>query len=108
MDYITIKVPVTMKEVNTYGKAGLKELFLDLMERYFTPEYYNEGIVEELLASRTRRVSVTWETDGNRVRLPKVVKVPMSVLEDEISEYLSSNYGWLVSGWNFVDKDEEN
>ena len=61
---------------------------------------------------------IEWETDGqtNVAALPKTVVIPITYeeLEDEdalhtgISDYLSDNYGWLVSGYElgWKKKDE--
>jgi len=35
VDFITIKVPVYQPELKKYGKKGLKQIFEDLVERYF-------------------------------------------------------------------------
>ena len=61
---------------------------------------------------------IEWETDGqtNVAALPKTVVIPISYeeLEDEdalhtgITDYLSDNYGWCVSGYElgWRKKDE--
>lgn len=47
------------------------------------------------------RVQVTWETDdAGSYFLPEEVDVPDDVEEDDVAEYLSTQYGWLVAGWN--------
>lgn len=43
----------------------------------------------------TRRFDVVWETDGNNVCLPEVVTIPDGV--EDVANYLSDKYGWLVS-----------
>lgn len=45
------------------------------------------------------RVEVTWDTDGEDVALPTFVTVPTDVDDDDVSEWLSDRYGWLVEGW---------
>lgn len=42
---------------------------------------------------------IDWETDGEDVELPSSVMVPSDLEEDEIADYLSDNYGWLVNGF---------
>lgn len=44
-----------------------------------------------------RYFAVAWETDNEKVYLPTHVYVPDDVRDEEISEYLSALYGWLVS-----------
>jgi len=39
---------------------------------------------------------VNWETDDEIVDLPKVVDVPDDVEPEDVSDYLSDEYGWLV------------
>ena len=56
------------------------------------------------------KVSVSWETDGLKVKLPKVVALPVDVYAEYIAnekdpsyvtDYLSDAYGWLVEEWCF-------
>jgi hypothetical protein len=42
---------------------------------------------------------IDWDTDGEDVGLPSTVMVPSDLEEDEIADYLSDNYGWLVNGF---------
>ena len=42
---------------------------------------------------------IDWETDDEDVDLPASVLVPSSVVEDEIADYLSDEYGFLVRGY---------
>lgn len=60
---------------------------------------------------------IEWETDGESIEdLPETVVIPITYeeLEDEdslhdgINDYLSDNYGWLVSGYEigWKKKDE--
>lgn len=47
-------------------------------------------------------VVVDWCTDGvpfNELGLPSVVKIPQHIAEDEITDYLSDKYGYLVESW---------
>lgn len=40
--------------------------------------------------------SVEWETDNEDVSLPKIVTVPANIPVDEVADWISDNYGWLV------------
>lgn len=45
---------------------------------------------------------IDWETDGEdpeEMGLPSSVTVPSDLEEDEIADYLSDEYGWLVNGF---------
>ena len=42
---------------------------------------------------------IKWETDGLDVELPKEVEVDDNMSDDEIADYLSDTYGWLVEGF---------
>lgn len=42
---------------------------------------------------------IDWETDGEIVELPDEVEVPNDLDDNEIAEYLSDTYGWLVNGF---------
>ena len=42
---------------------------------------------------------IKWETDGEIVDLPTQVEVDDNMDDDEIADYLSDTYGWLVNGF---------
>lgn len=42
---------------------------------------------------------IEWETDGEIVDLPDEVEVPNDLDDNEIAEYLSDTYGWLVNSF---------
>lgn len=48
------------------------------------------------------RVSVNWETDGINADLPKEVDIPEGIEEDEIADWLSDKYGWLVNSFTII------
>ena len=43
---------------------------------------------------------IKWETDGNDVQLPNEVEVPDGLDDDEVADYLSDTYGWLVESFS--------
>lgn len=43
--------------------------------------------------------NIKWETDGEEVDLPTEVEVFRDMDDDEIADYLSDTYGWLVNGF---------
>ena len=43
--------------------------------------------------------NIKWETDGVDVELPKEVEVNDNMSDDEIADYLSDTYGWLVDSF---------
>lgn len=45
-----------------------------------------------------KTTSITWETDGTDVDLPQIVMIPQGIGQDEVADFLSDKYGWLVSG----------
>jgi hypothetical protein len=49
-------------------------------------------------------VSVNWETDNQDIDLPSEVEIPSYIRDnnDDISEYLSQNYGWLVKSYVII------
>ncbi len=51
--------------------------------------------------TKTFKVSVVWETDGQDVDLPEVVEIPDYIKKEnyDIADYLSSQYGWLVKSY---------
>jgi len=52
MDKIRLDVSVSKAELKIYGKKGLKSIFIDLVERYFTPEYYDQDLVQDILQEK--------------------------------------------------------
>lgn len=49
--------------------------------------------------------NIKWETDGQRVKLPKAVRVPKADFESDFdfdmegADFLSDKYGWLVNSF---------
>lgn len=50
---------------------------------------------------------IKWETDGEVVDLPTEVEVDDDLDEDEIADYLSDEYGWLVNGFSLPMDDDD-
>ena len=50
---------------------------------------------------------IKWVTDGEVVELPTEVEVEDGMSDDEIADYLSDTYGWLVDGFSLpMDNDD--
>ena len=62
-----------------------------------------EAKLGKIIENNIMKVSVNWETDGEKVDLPEVVKIPNYVVDDEIADYLSDKYGWLVNSYSELD-----
>lgn len=51
--------------------------------------------------------SIKWETDGYEVSLPTEVEVEDEMSDDEIADFLSDTYGWLVISFSLpMDNDD--
>lgn len=50
---------------------------------------------------------IIWETDGEVVDLPSEVEVADGMDDDEIADYLSDTYGWLVNGFSLPMDDND-
>lgn len=50
--------------------------------------------------------NIKWETDGEVVDLPTEVEVNDDLSDDEIADYLSDTYGWLVEGFSLPMDDD--
>lgn len=50
---------------------------------------------------------IKWETDGEIVSLPTEVEVDDNMSDDEIADYLSDTYGWLVNGFSLPTDDND-
>ena len=50
---------------------------------------------------------IIWETDGEEVDIPTEVEVDDNMSDDEITDYLSDTYGWLVISFALpMDNDD--
>jgi len=49
--------------------------------------------------ANTYRVRVEWETDGEDVELPELIQVPSDIDYDNVADWISEGYGWLVQSW---------
>ncbi len=43
------------------------------------------------------KYEIDWDTDGEPVSLPSVVDVPGDIEPEDVADWLSDKYGWLVS-----------
>ena len=50
---------------------------------------------------------IKWVTDGEVVDLPTEVEVDDDLDEDEIADYLSDEYGWLVESFALPMDDDD-
>ena len=49
---IILKPKAYQSEIDKYGKKGLKQLWIDILERYAHEEWYDPDLVEEILKER--------------------------------------------------------
>ncbi len=49
---------------------------------------------------------IEWVTDGEDVELPTEVEVDDDLSDDEIADYLSDTYGWLVESFSLPMNDD--
>lgn len=49
---------------------------------------------------------IKWETDGEGRNLPTEVEVDDNMSDDEIADYLSDTYGWLVDSFSLPMDDD--
>ena len=50
---------------------------------------------------------IKWVTDGEVVELPTEVEVNDDLSDDEIADYLSDTYGWLVDSFSLPMDDDD-
>jgi len=50
---------------------------------------------------------IKWETDGETINLPSEVEVNDNMSDDEIADYLSDTYGWLVESFSLPMNDDD-
>lgn len=64
-------------------------------------------VIEQLNIKSMIVTNIKWETDGEVVDLPTEVEVEDGMSDDEIADYLSDTYGWLVNGFSLpMDNDD--
>lgn len=51
--------------------------------------------------------NIKWVTDGEDVDIPTEVEVPDNMEDDEIADFLSDTYGWLVEGFSLPMDDND-
>lgn len=49
---IPIQVSVYQPEIKKYGIEGLKDLLMDIIERYFNENYFDPDLVEQILEEK--------------------------------------------------------
>ena len=55
-----------------------------------------------------KALNIKWETDGYDVELPNEVQIPNGIGEDEVTDYLSDTFGWLINSYELeFDGDDE-
>lgn len=55
-----------------------------------------------------KALNIKWETDGYDVELPNEVQIPNGISEDEVTDYLSDTFGWLINSYELeFDADDE-
>lgn len=55
------------------------------------------------------KIEVDWCKDndeGIEYSETEVIDIPSYIPEDQITDYLSDTYGWLVNSWKVVDKNQ--
>lgn len=57
--------------------------------------------------AKMKVTDIDWETDGEVVDLPSEVDVDDNMSDDEIADYLSDTYGWLVNGFSLPMDDDD-
>ena len=83
------------QEFTVVLQEGDKLELTDIEEEQEAPDDENK----EKEAETLEITDIDWETDDEDVDLPASVLVPSSVVEDEIADYLSDEYGFLVRGY---------
>ena len=51
--------------------------------------------------------NIKWETDGEEIDLPTEVEVEDGLDDDQIADYLSDTYGWLVISFALPMDDDD-
>ena len=87
-----IIIPVYYAEIN-------KRIVID--EDSIKEEF--EAKLKKIVETKTFKVSVNWDTDNQKVDLPKIVEIPNYVEDDDVADYLSDEYGWCVNSYTEIN-----
>ena len=77
----------------------------DALDR-FENRYMNGGNGATFNESVRYATNIDWETDGDnkaKKELPKKVEIPQDVTEDNVADWLSDKYGWLVNSVSITE-----
>tara|TARA_B100000287_G_scaffold49899_1_gene44198 strand:- start:2095 stop:2907 length:813 start_codon:yes stop_codon:yes gene_type:complete len=74
-------------------------------ERYIKDGVYAKELDFDAESFEAQATHIDWETDGQEVDLPKTVEVPDDLDADEIADYLSDEYGFLVNAFQIKDAE---
>lgn len=50
MEKVTLEVYVSKGDLSKYGKEGVKNLLIDILERYGSEEYYDPDLVAQAIS----------------------------------------------------------
>ncbi len=94
-------------EIATMALNKLKEIDPDMAQRFMLEEI--EMDVEEIKfhgADRKRKATgINWCFDeADDPTLPKEVDIPCEVLDDDVADYLSDEYGFLVDDFDIEEE----
>ena len=105
---------ITPKEARTKTQLRAENPYADLDPKYMTKDGKPDmrfkicrDINAKMMSAESFEASINtikvydidWDTDGEDVDLPSSVSVPADLSEDEIADWLSNEYGWLVNGF---------
>ena len=56
-------------------------------------------------------IKVNWDLESDDdidtvAAMPKCVEIPIKIGDDEVSDWVSDKFGWLVSSWQYASKNE--
>lgn len=77
----------------------------DALDR-FENRYMGGGNGATFNESVRYATDIDWETDGDskaKKELPKKVEIPQDVVEDDVADWLSDKYGWLVNSVSITE-----
>ena len=80
------------------------------LAKYFYERGYDDATKEDDDKEDAREVYVRWDVSDNEFEtfadggVPHRVWVPTSVDEEDISDWLSDEYGYCVDSWYFTDE----
>lgn len=93
----------TIDEIDKFDRYCSEAEYTDTRNVWSLLNEIRENAHAALKTSPIGKIKVDWDTDGKPEKtLPGTLEVPAYLKYEEVADWLSEQYGWLVNGWESV------